>query len=1248
MNKMRGFSFSKFLFVFAIIGFMLASLSCSFLVQSEEPCEIRVQLHSPRSNSSEYSYIVTDLTSCYIEVFRDDGNLHSFTGDPDEWFTTGEIRKGNYFISARGYDKAGTVICKTDSPLSVQLGSGDTAQRSIEVGWCALDSDSSAFVRFYDVEKESLIGKPVQVSRDKIFPSGKIPTKSGYNLECYVDSSCTQIFSLDSEPIEYSMTLWSKWVENENPKPEATKFTVNFDSNGGTELESQTVISGESAVEPNSPTKEGYIFEYWYLSDSAEKYDFNSEITADITLYAKWKELPPDTFVVTFDSDGGSHIESQTVESGGKVTKPTAPTKTGYTFVGWYLNSEKTTAYDFGTVVKSNITLYAKWNVNSYTVTFDTDGGTSIVSQTVTFGANVSEPAAPTKENYTFIGWYSDSEKIVVYDFTKSISGNITLYAKWSINSYTVTFDTDGGSAIESQSIEYGSKATKPADPAKTGYKFVGWYLNSEKTTAYDFENSIKSDITLYAKWEALPPDTFVVTFDSDGGTYVESQTIESGSKVTKPNEPTKTGYNFVGWYVDSNKTMKYNFESAVTSNIKLYAKWNVNSYTVSFDTDGGSAISSQTVESGSKVTKPADPTKDGYKFAGWYLNSGKTTAYDFESAVTNDITLYAKWEVLLPDTFIVTFDSDGGSHIESQTVESGSKVTKPADPTKDGYKFAGWYVNSEKTTAYDFTKSVTSDITLYAKWSINSYTVTFDTDGGSTVASQTVIFEHCATEPSTPTKIGYTFAGWYSDSEKTSLFDFETKITSSITLHAKWSVGSANYTVKHLFQNVSASAYEENSSYSSEQKSGKTGEQTSASAKTVAGFTAQTVEQKTIFADGSTVVEIYYNRKTIKYTFNSNDGAWASESEKILTGLYGATVSIENPTRTGYKFAGWNKTVPSVFGENDEEFNATWTPISYEINFEAGEGTGSMDSMTCNYDEECTLSANTFTRTGYAFKEWNGSDGKIYQNSASVKNLTVEDGAKITLSAQWEVGLVNYTVKHFKQNLENDEFTEVTESEQSLNGKTNSKTEAKANDYTGFTAKEFSQKTISADGSTIVEIRYERNKYSVTYDDGVEGENISVPAKKTYKYGATVDVNFTGIGSRSGYTFKGWKNGANYFYTSDGTTSFEMGDEDVTLTAQWEKITAGGISVTISENSDISIAKTKNGTEIILTADSGYTNYTWKIDGKSASSVTGVTVNGDVLTIDTAKIPSGIAYQITLRAKKGGILYSALVTVNQ
>ena len=268
---------------------------------------------------------------------------------------------------------------------------------------------------------------------------------------------------------------------------------------------------------------------------------------------------------------------------------------------------------------------------------------------------------------------------------------------------FTVIFDSSGGSIVENQTVKENGYVTKPSNPTKEGYNFLYWELDNDE---YDFESEVTKDITLVAKYEELSDTAYSITFNSKGGSAVDSQSIEIGLKATKPEDPTKDGYKFLYWTLDNTE---YNFDNVVTKNITLEAKWE-EKYTITFNSDGGSKVLSQSIENGAKVTKPTNPTKSGYAFKGWYLND---TEYDFKSAVTKDLTLVAKWEVAVPK-YTVTFNSNGGSSVASQSIETGLKATKPTNPTRSGYTFEGWFIGA---TEFNFNTAITKNTTLTAKW---------------------------------------------------------------------------------------------------------------------------------------------------------------------------------------------------------------------------------------------------------------------------------------------------------------------------------------------------------------------------------------------------------------------------------------------------------------------------------------------------------------------------------------------------
>ncbi len=251
----------------------------------------------------------------------------------------------------------------------------------------------------------------------------------------------------------------------------------------------------------------------------------------------------PLSFTISFEENGGSAVDDITQESGSAVLAPAAPSRTGYTFVGWFSDVALTTAYTFGTMPSSNLTLYAKWQINQYTMTFSVDGGTTVTAITQDFNTAVTPPTT-TKTGYTFVNWYTEAALTNVYTFGNMPAQNLTLYAKWQINQYTMTFSVDGGTTVTAITQDFNTAVTAPTT-TKLGYTFVNWYTEAALTNVYTFGNMPAQNLTLYAKWQI---NQYTVTFYDDQGTIIETQLVNYGENAVAPENPQKVGFIFQGW----------------------------------------------------------------------------------------------------------------------------------------------------------------------------------------------------------------------------------------------------------------------------------------------------------------------------------------------------------------------------------------------------------------------------------------------------------------------------------------------------------------------------------------------------------------------------------------------------------------------------------------------------------------------------------------------------------------------------
>ncbi len=504
------------------------------------------------------------------------------------------------------------------------------------------------------------------------------------------------------------------------------------------------------------------------------------------------------------------------------ISTVTTPTRTGYAFDGYYTTGnvqiiDRTGAILSGktTFTTTNATLTAKWTPNTYTVKFDSTGGSTVADVTATYAAAMPAITAPTRTGYKFLGfWDTDATSGGNQYYTANgtsaknwdKTSGATLYARWSANTYTVKFDSKGGSAVADVTATYAAAMPAITAPTRTGYTFLGFwdtdatsggnqYYTKSGTSAKNWDKT--SGATLYARWST---NTYTVTLDPNGGTAGSTTSVTATYNANLPTIaaaglPTRTGYTFAGYWDDASGGEQY-YDASGTG-IKtwtqngggtLYAHWTANTYTVKFDSKGGSTVADVTATYAAAVPTITAPKRTGYKFLGfwdtdatsggnqYYTESG-TSAKNWDKA--SGATLYARWSA---NTYTVKFDSTGGSTVADVTATYAAAMPAITAPTRTGYTFEGYwdaktggnqYYTKSGTSAKNWDKA--SGATLYARWNANTYTVnlmpnwpddetlTGKVDANPTNVSLTYAVGWSVDKlTSKPDVLGYDFQGYY------------------------------------------------------------------------------------------------------------------------------------------------------------------------------------------------------------------------------------------------------------------------------------------------------------------------------------------------------------------------------------------------------------------------------------------------------------------------------------------------------
>lgn len=335
---------------------------------------------------------------------------------------------------------------------------------------------------------------------------------------------------------------------------------------------------------------------------------------------------------------------------------------------------------------------------------------------------------------------------------------------------YSVRYNLNGGTGIIGGDLvkNGGTHIVTDLIPVKTGSRFVGWELNGVSITSGQ-KITVHKDLNIQAIWKE---SNNRVEFNTNGGSSIDAVTVEYGTTVIKPIDPTKEGYTFKGWSPDINQV--------IVSDTTFSAIWEIDSFKVSFDTGGGTEIIDQVIKYGEHTEVPNNPQKTGYTFVGWLP--------DVSQPIKTDTRFEAQWE---ENFYVVSFDTQSEEMIDAQLIKHGKKIKVPEKPTRDGYTFMGW------DPSIDI--EIIEDIVFVAEWSLSTHLVEFDTDGGSFIKNQVVNHGESVQVPESPVKEGHTFLGWD--------IGLEVGIESHTIFKAIWSINT--YSVTYIFNNGQASIEE-------------------------------------------------------------------------------------------------------------------------------------------------------------------------------------------------------------------------------------------------------------------------------------------------------------------------------------------------------------------------------------------------------------------------------------------------------
>ena len=528
------------------------------------------------------------------------------------------------------------------------------------------------------------------------------------------------------------------WVSNS-----ASAYTINFNSEGGSQVTSIEVDSGDIVGEfPQNPTRAGYVFNGWFTErEGGTRVTESTQVNANMSLHAQWDKLV--CLKVTDTND----LHTETCTTSG--SKPGSCATSGYTSTnptiryGTIATSSGPVAGDAYNCDVNNDDNYTSQSNDKFTERFyfvkasnnnasliyftsiDADG---VVYTSLRQGGSYHYdvaltylPSTSTWSNSKLTTYNGKAARLLRYDEVPTECVNAMSGCQYMMENSRFQDDTKGRAGIWLERDSENNDNTTNGYRIQSKNKIIASSMNTSDTSSGS-ENTTRPVIQIPARLIEGYKPTYHVTFDSQGGSNVLGRDVAEGEQLgTLPTNPTKLHYTFAGWYTSTSYTKQVTSSTVIESERTFYAKWvERDSYTVTFETDGGTQIEPVDVDKGSSLgaDMPANPTKQGYNFIGWY-NQGFTVEYDENTVINSNMTFYAKWEEKSGVTYLVSFEVDGGTpSISPITVDEGDSLgaNMPANPTKTNYVFDGWY-NQGYTVEYDENTVINSAMTFYARW---------------------------------------------------------------------------------------------------------------------------------------------------------------------------------------------------------------------------------------------------------------------------------------------------------------------------------------------------------------------------------------------------------------------------------------------------------------------------------------------------------------------------------------------------